>query len=418
MVPNQIRERDVGAEILTNILHGEESWIFLTLFAVLSVAWTTLAISYLKSYKRVNKSRQTADDLSGLPYLVSVIVPARNEEFYIKRCLASLLSQHYANFEVIMVDDGSTDNTLEVAKTIKDKRLKILEVKETPEGWRGKTWASQIGYMASKGRVLVYTDADSFFYNKFAIAKIISLMQKGQVQVVTGSPLIELKDFYSKMAMPLFNLFSVFRAPSYALKSHGKKLEHLIGGFFAIDKEVLDKIQGFTVVKASIQEDTDLGKYIKKAGFSIELIRVNNLLSALWSRNRRTLIDGINRIVAYNLRSNNKINTAVDISTIFGMVVLPYLLLPISTSVYKGNSANILIGLAMFFWNVLLCLAPAVGVALEGLTKYRLNPVYSLLVLFAAAFLLVVYLGNLLRLSVHSGYSKTVIWKDRKFAAQ
>jgi chlorobactene glucosyltransferase len=408
----------VGAEILTNILRGEEFWIFFILFAVLSVAWIALAISYLRSYKRVNNGKRTAPDLSRPACLVSVIVPARNEESYIKRCLLSLLSQHYANFEVIMIDDASTDSTVRVAKTIKDKRLKILEVKETREGWTGKTWASHTGYLASKGRILLYTDADSFFYNKFAIAEIISLMQKGQVQVVTGSPLIELKDFYSKMAMPLFNLFSVFRAPNYALKSHEKKLEHLIGGFFAIDKEVLDKIQGFTVVKASIQEDTDLGKYIKKAGFSIELIRVNNLLSALWSRNRRTLIDGINRIVAYNLRTNNKINTAVDISTIFGMVVLPYLLLPISTSMYKGNSANSLIGLTMFFWNVLLCLAPAVGVALKGLTKYRLNPVYSLLILFAAAFLLVLYLGNLLRLGVPSGYSKTVKWKDRKFAGQ
>lgn len=408
----------MGAEILTNLSHGEELWIFFILFAVLSVAWAALAISYLKSYKRVNNSKQTATDLSRPPCLVSVIVPARNEESYINRCLLSLLSQNYANFEVIMIDDVSTDNTMRVAKTVKDKRLKIIEVKKTPEGWTGKSWASHIGYLASKGRILLYTDADSFFYNKSAIAEIISLMQKQQVQVVTGSPLIELKDFYSKVAMPLFNLFSVFRTPNYGLKSHEKKLGHLIGGLFAINKDVLDKIQGFTGVKASIQEDTDLGKHIKKSGFSIELIRVNKLLSALWSRNSRTLVDGINRIVAYNLRTKNKINTAVDISTIFSMVVLPYLLLPVSTSMYKGNSASSLIGLTVLFWNVLLCLAPVVGVALKGLTKYRLNPVYSLLILFAAAFLLVVYLGNLLSLSVPSRYSKTVKWKDRKFAGQ
>ena len=161
----------MGAEILTNLSHGEELWIFFILFAVLSVAWAALAISYLKSYKRVNNSKQTAADLSRPPCLVSVVVPARNEESYIKRCLLSLLSQNYANFEVIMIDDVSTDSTMRVAKTVKDKRLKIIEVKKTPEGWTGKSWASHIGYLASKGRILLYTDADSFFYNKSAIAE-------------------------------------------------------------------------------------------------------------------------------------------------------------------------------------------------------------------------------------------------------
>ena len=64
---------------------------------------------------------------------------------------------------------------------------------------RKKSWASHIGYLASKGQTLLYTDADSFYYDKFAIARVKLFMQKDRFDVVTGSPLIELNDFYSKV---------------------------------------------------------------------------------------------------------------------------------------------------------------------------------------------------------------------------
>ncbi|MDP9290536.1 MAG: glycosyltransferase [Thermoproteota archaeon] len=67
---------------------------------------------------------------------LSIIIPARNEKHYIKRCLQSLLSQRYENLEIIMVYDNSTDNTLAIAKTIKGRRLKLIPLKRTPPGLR------------------------------------------------------------------------------------------------------------------------------------------------------------------------------------------------------------------------------------------------------------------------------------------
>jgi glycosyltransferase involved in cell wall biosynthesis len=81
----------------------------------------------------------------------------------IKRCLQSLLWQHYESLEIIMVDDNSTDDTLDIAKTIKDRRLKLVTLKRTPPGWTGKSWASQVGYLASNGKILLFTDADTFY---------------------------------------------------------------------------------------------------------------------------------------------------------------------------------------------------------------------------------------------------------------
>ena len=74
---------------------------------------------------------------------VSVLVPARNEEHNIAACVDSVLNQNYTNFELIVLDDCSTDNTLEELKHYKNKdsRLLILEGRELPKGWTGKNWA-------------------------------------------------------------------------------------------------------------------------------------------------------------------------------------------------------------------------------------------------------------------------------------
>ena len=151
-----------------------------------------------------------------------------------------------------MVDDNSTDETLGIAKTIKDRRLKLITLKRTPPGWTGKSWASQVGYLASKGKILLFTDADTFYYNKFAVLETISLMQKERVDVVTGLPLIELRDFYSKLVMPLFNLFSILCAPSYSdLRDSQSNVGYLVGSFFIINRNVMDKIGGFRCVQSS-----------------------------------------------------------------------------------------------------------------------------------------------------------------------
>jgi len=133
-----------------------------------------------------------------LPF-VSIIVPARNEEDYIERCLLSLLRQDYPNFEIIAVDDNSSDNTLSIMKDIKSKnnrkatglpidKLKILSVKYKPDKWTGKTWASEKGYLQSRGIILLFADADTNYLSRDLIRKAVSYMQKEHLDVLTGIP--------------------------------------------------------------------------------------------------------------------------------------------------------------------------------------------------------------------------------------
>ena len=157
----------------------------------------------------------------GLPF-VSVIVPARNEEDYIERCLLSLLCQDYPNFEVIAVDDNSSDNTFTIMQDIKNKKnpkaiglpveekLKILSLKYKPGNWTGKTWASEKGYLQSRGTILLFADADTNYVSKHLIRKAVSYMQKENLDVLTGIPSSEkLNRFWSKIILPTWDFVNI-----------------------------------------------------------------------------------------------------------------------------------------------------------------------------------------------------------------
>jgi chlorobactene glucosyltransferase len=195
--------------------------LLIILFIVIIVTWIFLFTISIRSYlhtpliirKRHDLTKQHSNNLP----LVSVIVPARNEQGNIQRCLLSLLAQNYPSFEVIVVNDSSTDYTLEIVRKIKispikqregDKsldtdRLKIITVTEKPEKWTGKTWVSEQGYSHSTGNILLFTDADTYYMRKDIIYETVSYMQDQALDVLTGTGFIELRDFWSKVTIPL-----------------------------------------------------------------------------------------------------------------------------------------------------------------------------------------------------------------------
>src|ERR1041385_5282481 len=91
---------------------------------------------------------------------VSIVIPARNEARSIERTLRAFLAQDYANFEVILVDDRSTDGTGDLARALGDPRLVVIAGEEPPPGWLGKPWAMQQGSRAARGELLLFVDAD------------------------------------------------------------------------------------------------------------------------------------------------------------------------------------------------------------------------------------------------------------------
>src|SRR6478609_2738609 len=120
---------------------------------------------------------------------VSVILPARNEEMFIEKCINSLLEQDYENYEIIAIDDRSDDNTGEIIKKIAKKNSKIVYVlaEPKPERWTGKNWACMEGFRRSSGELLLFTDADTF-HTKKTISLAVDHLLSEELDALTVIP--------------------------------------------------------------------------------------------------------------------------------------------------------------------------------------------------------------------------------------
>lgn len=264
---------------------------------------------------------------SNLPF-VSIVIPARNEEKYIERCIKSLLNQDYSRFEIIVIDDNSTDGTSKILKNIKDNksskaeaeaeaestlsidRLKIITLKDKPDGWTGKTWASQQGFLESKGEILLFTDADTYYSKRDIISQAVLYLQREKLDVLTGIPTSEkLTNFWSKITIPMWDFISIlFGVGSVAEVNNPKsKIAYLMGSFFLIKRKVLVNIGTFESVHDAIQEDKALGIIIKSSGYKLRLVKLKDMVYTLWSDDLKTLWHGIGRTVApLVLKTNSK----------------------------------------------------------------------------------------------------------------
>jgi len=111
---------------------------------------------------------------------VSVILPARNEENFIKKCLDSLLNQDYNNYEIMAIDDSSEDSTGKIIEEYSKQNSNIVFVKarKKPDGWMGKNWACMEGFRKATGELFLFTDSDTVHSKNVISLAVSHLFQK------------------------------------------------------------------------------------------------------------------------------------------------------------------------------------------------------------------------------------------------
>jgi chlorobactene glucosyltransferase len=370
--------------------------------------------------------------LTNFPF-VSVIVPARNEEKYIERCLLSLLSQDYPNFEIIAVDDNSSDNTLKIMKDIKNKirkktntgllpdKLKIISLKIKPDGWTGKTWASEQGYLQSKGTILLFTDADTNYVCRDVILQTVLFMQKEGLDVLTGvcSP-EKLSNFWAKITIPLWDFVSIlFGIGSGDVNNPKSKIAYLMGSFFLVRRKVVTAIGAFESVRDEIQEDKALGVIIKKRGYNLRAVILKEMMYTLWVDDLATLWDGIGRTLA-PLVMKNRFKVISNLFIIFFATILPFVLFPVTLSIAVERLSLIpiyQIAFNIYLYLPLLNLIPCIMVFISFSTickVYKIKSFYSLGSLFAAIFVISACTYNIASLMVF-GKTSPIMWQGREY---
>ena len=164
------------------------NFIFTAILVGVFLAWLFLLHSMYQSFTKTPFVDRFENTSTTIPK-VSVILPARNEEGFIGKCLEPLSSQDYKDFEIIAIDDSSNDKTGETIEKFskKDSRIIHVSAREKPEKWMGKNWACMEGFKKATGDIMLFTDADTKF-EKNVMSLAVSHLQSENLDAMTKIP--------------------------------------------------------------------------------------------------------------------------------------------------------------------------------------------------------------------------------------
>ncbi len=203
-----------------------------------------------------------------LPFL-SIVVPARNEERSIERCVRSLIAQQDVEFELIVVDDRSTDATPAILERLATEfpRLRIVRGEALPEGWVGKPWALHQGAAVARGGWLLFTDADSTHAPRGA-ASALWFAAFAKVDALSIATYQELGSFWERALLPSILGMILFASGSLGQINDPADLKHALanGQYLLVAREALDALGGHAALKGAIAEDLAFAQRIKADG--------------------------------------------------------------------------------------------------------------------------------------------------------
>ncbi len=243
-------------------------WILLVYSLVGPGAWAIFWFAMVKGRARLNLRRKTVA-ITDTP-LVSVIVPCRNEAGHIKACCQSLLAQDYPNFELLMINDRSTDDTGAILDQLAsmDARLRVLHVRdgELPDGWFGKTYAMHVGAIASRGEWMVFTDSDCDL-KPAAVREGVTIGVAREFDLVSFVPQFVTRGFADSLMTPIGGIVtSGMYTMMYANSAQLPNIAFACGQYMAVRKKAYEQIGGWESVRHLPSDDVEIARRMKQSG--------------------------------------------------------------------------------------------------------------------------------------------------------
>ena len=218
---------------------------------------------------------------------VDVIIPARNEEDCLGRCLQSLVAQQGISFQITVVDDGSTDRTRAIAESFAGVR--VLSASELKPGMTGKVNALITGSTGSTAEWLLFTDADTFHYPG-SLAASVREAEERKVALLSYSPEQETATWWERAVMPLVFADLVRTYSSEKINDPADPTVAANGQYILVRREVYEVLGGYSALPLNIVEDIELAKLFKASGYRIWFryggglvrTRMYRTFSAMW----------------------------------------------------------------------------------------------------------------------------------------
>jgi len=322
--------------------------------------------------------------------LVSVLVPARNEEMNIVSCINGILSQSYKKIEIIIIDDCSTDNTYNIASSIKENNLKVIKGEILPEGWLGKNWACHQLAQNAAGEYLLFVDADVGI-KKESISSAIHELNRTNAELISVFPTQLMKSFGEFIIVPLMNwLLLTFLPLKFVFTSSSNSFVAANGQFMLWKRDTYFNLGGHQKVKDKVVEDMELARLVKQNNFKVETLLGGDLVFCRMYSSFKQAYNGF----AKNFYAGFSINPIFFILIIFFLFIVfivPFII--ITQSVFA-------------IIPVLLVLAARFFVSLSSKQNWWIN-----IILHPLQMILMIWIGIV---SLIKFKSNSLVWKERK----
>src|SRR5919112_3951418 len=238
------------------------------------MSWLELlpALPWLAPFAAIPRLANTRPNLSEVEPvsagLVSVVIPARNEEAVIATVVSSVLASEYRPIEVVVVDDRSTDDTAaRVAELVeRDSRVRLIAGRELPAGWYGKPWACLQGSHAAQGELLLFTDADTR-HEPELLGRAVGALRASAADLLTVSPHQRCETFWERVVMPqIWLLLGLRYHPAGVNRSRRARDVIANGQFILMPRTSYEAVGTHEAVRGEVAEDLALAQAVVRTG--------------------------------------------------------------------------------------------------------------------------------------------------------
>ncbi|MDR2842295.1 MAG: glycosyltransferase [Spirochaetaceae bacterium] len=257
--------------------------------------------------------------------MVTILVPARNEEKNIAQCITLLQNQTYKNYEILVIDDNSSDRTWDIMKSIveKDSRVHVYQGKPLPPDWYGKPFALSQLCEHAKGDILLFTDADTR-HSPTSVSWAVTNLVKSKADLVSGYIGQELLTLGEITTVPVMFFLTGFVIPMF-LNRYVKSgyFSAAIGQYIVLKKSVFKATGGFEAFKKKTSEDIYMSRHIKESGYRTEFLDLGKQVRCRMYEGYVAGIQGIGKNI-FDFLGKNPILAFVVALAIFVFFILPF----------------------------------------------------------------------------------------------
>ena len=335
---------------------------------------------------------------SALCPLVTVIIPARDEERMIERTVRAFLAQSWPELEIVVVNDRSTDSTGAILARLasEDSRLIVIDNDEPPPGWLGKPWALHQGSLRARGELLLFVDADVIYAPDTVAAAVAHLEDRG-VPMLALLPHFEMHGFWEHVAMPNLAFFAFTVLPLWISNRTTIPLLAIGGGTGNLIRRAdYDAVGGHEALKDSVVDDVALSRLVRRSGRRTETVRADHMITVRMYEGLGEIVRGFTKN-GFAVVDRSYVMMALFLALGFVLHVLPFVLALTGDVISIASVAVLTLTRVILFASL----------------RYRLDNA-----LLGHPLMIGVWLVIMLRSTWYTGIRRKLLWRGRTYDAR